>query len=184
MYQRPCNDSIALYDWASHPGFSSQRRRPSIVHGSTAAASAAALARAGSLHHHGQVPGCPGPFVHQPRPAGISRAAAPSAAEAVVQGAADVDADEQQQAADIPGWMQRTTLLLGSGGVHTLAQKRVLVVGLGGVGSFVCEFLARYVTREAWQGLGGPPRPPPPAGAHVCAPERQPVKTFPLFADL
>lgn len=37
----------------------------------------------------------------------------------------------------------RTAMLIGEDGVQTLAQKRVAVFGVGGVGGFVCEALAR-----------------------------------------
>ncbi len=40
-------------------------------------------------------------------------------------------------------WIQRTSLLLGEDGLARLREARVLVVGLGGVGSYVAEFLVR-----------------------------------------
>jgi len=40
-------------------------------------------------------------------------------------------------------WRERTTLLLKPDGLQKLQQAHVLVVGLGGVGSFAAEFLAR-----------------------------------------
>lgn len=40
-------------------------------------------------------------------------------------------------------WLSRTTLLVGSGGVKQLNRAHVLVVGLGGVGSYAAEFIAR-----------------------------------------
>ena len=40
-------------------------------------------------------------------------------------------------------WLSRTTLLIGEQKVHTLNAAHVLVVGLGGVGSFAAEFIAR-----------------------------------------
>lgn len=40
-------------------------------------------------------------------------------------------------------WLSRTTLLVGEKGIDTLQNAHVLVVGLGGVGSFVAEFIAR-----------------------------------------
>ena len=38
---------------------------------------------------------------------------------------------------------ERTEILIGPEGIATLAQKHVLVVGLGGVGGFAAEALAR-----------------------------------------
>lgn len=38
---------------------------------------------------------------------------------------------------------QRTEILIGENGVKTLSQKSVLVVGVGGVGGYVCEMLVR-----------------------------------------
>jgi tRNA threonylcarbamoyladenosine dehydratase len=40
-------------------------------------------------------------------------------------------------------WLSRTTLLTGDEGLAKLQAAHVLVIGLGGVGSFVAEFLAR-----------------------------------------
>ena len=40
-------------------------------------------------------------------------------------------------------WLSRTELLLGRNGLETLAQKHVLIVGMGGVGSFAAEFVCR-----------------------------------------
>ena len=40
-------------------------------------------------------------------------------------------------------WRDRTALLLGRGGVDRLAEASVAVFGLGGVGSFAAEALAR-----------------------------------------
>jgi len=40
-------------------------------------------------------------------------------------------------------WLSRTELLIGREGLETLAQKHVLVVGMGGVGSFAAEFICR-----------------------------------------
>ena len=41
------------------------------------------------------------------------------------------------------GWTSRTRLLLGDEAVDRFASSHVLVVGLGGVGSFAAEFIAR-----------------------------------------
>ena len=40
-------------------------------------------------------------------------------------------------------WLSRTSLLIGAENVQRLTQKHVMVVGLGGVGSFAAEFIAR-----------------------------------------
>ena len=40
-------------------------------------------------------------------------------------------------------WLSRTELIVGREGLEKLASKHVLVVGLGGVGSFAAEFIAR-----------------------------------------
>jgi tRNA threonylcarbamoyladenosine dehydratase len=53
--------------------------------------------------------------------------------------------DEKESVLPIsePHWLQRTELLVGSDGLEKLAKLKVMVIGLGGVGSFVAEFLAR-----------------------------------------
>ncbi len=40
-------------------------------------------------------------------------------------------------------WLSRTKLLIGADGLTTLANSHVMIVGLGGVGSFAAEFIAR-----------------------------------------
>lgn len=40
-------------------------------------------------------------------------------------------------------WLSRTSLLIGADAVKLLTQKHVMVVGMGGVGSFAAEFIAR-----------------------------------------
>jgi len=40
-------------------------------------------------------------------------------------------------------WLSRSALLLGDEGIEKLQRKHVLVVGLGGVGSFAAEFICR-----------------------------------------
>jgi tRNA A37 threonylcarbamoyladenosine dehydratase len=40
-------------------------------------------------------------------------------------------------------WLSRSALLVGNEGIALLQQKHVLVVGLGGVGSFAAEFICR-----------------------------------------
>lgn len=40
-------------------------------------------------------------------------------------------------------WLSRTSLLVGEEAVRSLTHKHVMVVGLGGVGSFAAEFIAR-----------------------------------------
>jgi tRNA threonylcarbamoyladenosine dehydratase len=42
-----------------------------------------------------------------------------------------------------PQWLERTELLIGAEGIQKLSEQHVLVIGLGGVGSFAAEFLAR-----------------------------------------
>jgi len=42
-----------------------------------------------------------------------------------------------------PHWLQRTELLVGAGSLEKLRNLHVLVIGLGGVGSYAAEFLAR-----------------------------------------
>ncbi len=41
------------------------------------------------------------------------------------------------------GWLSRSALLVGNEGIEKLQQKHVLVIGLGGVGSFAAEFICR-----------------------------------------
>ncbi|MCX2576139.1 tRNA threonylcarbamoyladenosine dehydratase [Pedobacter sandarakinus] len=40
-------------------------------------------------------------------------------------------------------WLSRSALLVGDEGINKLQQKHVLVIGLGGVGSFAAEFICR-----------------------------------------
>lgn len=40
-------------------------------------------------------------------------------------------------------WLSRTSILIGEDTVHKLSEKHVMIVGLGGVGSFAAEFIAR-----------------------------------------
>ena len=46
---------------------------------------------------------------------------------------------------EAPPWLQRTQLLVGDEGLKRLDRSRVLLVGLGGVGSYAAEFLVRWV---------------------------------------
>jgi len=49
------------------------------------------------------------------------------------------------QGGSTPDWRERAQLLIGDEGLKRLADARVLIVGLGGVGSYAAEFLARYL---------------------------------------
>ena len=40
-------------------------------------------------------------------------------------------------------WLERTELLIKQQGIDTLQKAHILIVGLGGVGSFAAEFIAR-----------------------------------------
>ncbi|MBC7775579.1 MAG: tRNA threonylcarbamoyladenosine dehydratase [Phycisphaerae bacterium] len=42
-----------------------------------------------------------------------------------------------------PHWLQRTEILLGEAALERMKNMRVMVIGLGGVGSFAAEFLTR-----------------------------------------
>ena len=42
-----------------------------------------------------------------------------------------------------PDWLERTELLIGENALQKLQKSKVLIVGLGGVGSFAAEFIAR-----------------------------------------
>ena len=42
-----------------------------------------------------------------------------------------------------PEWLSRASLLVGDQGIEKLANSHVLIVGLGGVGSFAAEAIAR-----------------------------------------
>ena len=42
-----------------------------------------------------------------------------------------------------PNFLNRLEILVGSGGIQTLSDKSVFVLGIGGVGGYVCEALAR-----------------------------------------
>ncbi len=44
---------------------------------------------------------------------------------------------------EIPNWLSRTTLLTGQEKLQKLQNAHVLIVGLGGVGSYAAEFIAR-----------------------------------------
>ena len=43
----------------------------------------------------------------------------------------------------VDAWLERTLLLIGQEAINTLKASKVLIVGLGGVGSFAAEFLGR-----------------------------------------
>ena len=40
-------------------------------------------------------------------------------------------------------WLERTELLIQKEGIETLKNAHILIVGLGGVGSYAAEFIAR-----------------------------------------
>ncbi len=42
-----------------------------------------------------------------------------------------------------PPWLERTELLIGNEKLYALNQKNVLIIGLGGVGSYAAEFICR-----------------------------------------
>ncbi|CEN51565.1 hypothetical protein CCAN11_2320034 [Capnocytophaga canimorsus] len=44
---------------------------------------------------------------------------------------------------EMKNWLERTELLVKSEGIEKLKSANILVVGLGGVGSFAAEFIAR-----------------------------------------
>jgi tRNA A37 threonylcarbamoyladenosine dehydratase len=55
-------------------------------------------------------------------------------------------------------WLSRSELLIGAEGIQKLQNAHVLIVGLGGVGSFAAEFIARsgvetmaYRKRKLWR---------------------------------
>ncbi|MBP7821831.1 MAG: tRNA threonylcarbamoyladenosine dehydratase [Saprospiraceae bacterium] len=43
----------------------------------------------------------------------------------------------------VPQWLQRSELLIGEENIEKLSQANVIIVGLGGVGSYAAEFIAR-----------------------------------------
>jgi tRNA A37 threonylcarbamoyladenosine dehydratase len=47
------------------------------------------------------------------------------------------------ETASAPAWLQRTELLMGAEALERMKNLRVMVIGLGGVGSYAAEFLAR-----------------------------------------
>jgi tRNA A37 threonylcarbamoyladenosine dehydratase len=51
--------------------------------------------------------------------------------------------NDTPSAEQAPHWLQRTELLLGAEALEQLQKIHVLIIGLGGVGSFAAEFLAR-----------------------------------------
>lgn len=68
--------------------------------------------------------------------------------ERLQQGAQPVAQEQQQQqsaaaVADEDDWLQRSRLLVGADGLAKLSALNLLLVGLGGVGSFAAEFLCR-----------------------------------------
>lgn len=57
----------------------------------------------------------------------------------------DTDNNEAQYSDNnaVPHWLQRTELLVGEAALARLKNLNVMVIGLGGVGSYAAEFLAR-----------------------------------------
>jgi tRNA threonylcarbamoyladenosine dehydratase len=53
------------------------------------------------------------------------------------------EASENTETTHAPHWLQRTELLVGPEALEKLRNMHVLVIGLGGVGSFAAEFLVR-----------------------------------------
>lgn len=53
------------------------------------------------------------------------------------------DGNTLQGPEEIPEWQSRTGLLLGGDALHRLSKASVLVVGLGGVGAYAAEMIAR-----------------------------------------
>ena len=43
----------------------------------------------------------------------------------------------------VPGWLERTQMLVGEDGIARLRNASVAVVGLGGVGAYAAEMIAR-----------------------------------------
>ena len=75
------------------------------------------------------------------RAASVEVVTAPAEVSTDVDDAATSAFDSDSPA--LPHWMSRTTLLLEAEGIEALRKTRVLIVGLGGVGGFAAEFLAR-----------------------------------------
>ena len=50
---------------------------------------------------------------------------------------------ETEKKAVVPHWLQRTDLLVGAEKMEQLSKLHILIIGLGGVGSFAAEFLTR-----------------------------------------
>ena len=55
----------------------------------------------------------------------------------------DVLPFEATDVQDDSTWLERSELVLGKENIATLSRSHVVIVGLGGVGSWSCEFLAR-----------------------------------------
>ena len=53
------------------------------------------------------------------------------------------EVSEETETTHAPHWLQRTELLVGPEALEKLRNMHILVIGLGGVGSFAAEFLAR-----------------------------------------
>lgn len=57
--------------------------------------------------------------------------------------AIDIQSKPENTVLPAPDWLQRTELLIGAEAIARLQAMNIMVVGLGGVGSFAAEFLAR-----------------------------------------
>lgn len=102
--------------------------------------------------------------------------------KAVASSCQELAARKPAPAEDLPqaDWLQRTRLLVKAEGAERLRNARVLLVGLGGVGSFAAEFLARAgvghmtIGEQSWR---------PPASSSAMQPFVRPVLAHPNAVD-